>query len=48
VHNFFYIAWALAFTHLNDPFTWFVPTAFYAVVVWLLSFTIWDGRLAFA
>src|ERR1700716_4497491 len=31
VHNFFYIACALvealAFTHLNDPFTWFVLTA---------------------
>jgi len=40
VHNFFYIACALvealAFTHLNDPFTWFVLTAFYAVVVWCL------------
>jgi hypothetical protein len=40
VHNFFYIACtlveALAFTHLNDPFTWFVLTALYAVVVWLL------------
>jgi hypothetical protein len=40
VHNFFYIACtlveALAFTHLNDPFTWFVLTALYAVVVWCL------------
>lgn len=40
VHNFFYIACtlveALAFTHLSDPFTWFVLTAIYAVVVWSL------------
>jgi len=40
VHNFFYIACALvealAFTHLSDPLTWFVLTAFYAVVVWCL------------
>jgi hypothetical protein len=47
VHNFFYIACALvealAFTHLNDPFTWFVLTAFYAVVVWLLF--VYDMRI---
>lgn len=47
VHNFFYIACtlveALAFTHLNDPFTWFVLTALYAVVVW--SLFVWDMRL---
>ena len=47
VHNFFYIACALvealAFTHLNDPFTWFVLTAFYAVVVWLLF--VYDMRM---
>ena len=40
VHNFFYIACtlveALAFTHLHDPFSWFVLTALYAVVVWSL------------
>ena len=47
VHNFFYIACALvealAFTHLNDPFTWFVLTAFYAVVVWALF--VYDMRI---
>ncbi|MEY2506256.1 MAG: hypothetical protein QOG12_1313 [Verrucomicrobiota bacterium] len=47
VHNFFYIACtlveALAFTHLNDPFTWFVLTALYAVVVW--SLFVYDMRL---
>jgi hypothetical protein len=47
VHNFFYIACtlveALAFTHLNDPFTWFVLTALYAVVVWLLF--VYDMRI---
>jgi len=47
VHNFFYIACALvealAFTHLNDPFTWFVLTAFYAVVIWLLF--VYDMRI---
>jgi hypothetical protein len=47
VHNFFYIACALvealAFTHLNDPFTWFVLTACYAVVVWLLF--VYDMRI---
>ena len=40
VHNFFYIACALVealvFTKLGDPFTWFVLTAFYAVVVWIV------------
>jgi hypothetical protein len=47
VHNFFYIACtlveALAFTHLNDPFTWFVLTALYAVVVW--SLFVYDMRI---
>jgi hypothetical protein len=47
VHNFFYIACtlveALAFTHLNDPFTWFVITAVYAVVVW--SLFVYDMRM---
>jgi hypothetical protein len=47
VHNFFYIACtlveALAFTHLNDPFTWFVLTAVYAVVVW--SLFVYDMRI---
>jgi hypothetical protein len=47
VHNFFYIACALvealAFTHLNDPFTWFVLTAFYAVIVW--SLFVYDMRI---
>jgi hypothetical protein len=47
VHNFFYIACtlveALAFTHLSDPFTWFVLTALYAVVVWALF--VYDMRL---
>jgi hypothetical protein len=47
VHNFFYIACALvealAFTHLNDPFTWFVLTACYAAVVWLLF--VYDMRI---
>jgi hypothetical protein len=47
VHNFFYIACALvealAFTHLNDPFTWFVLTAFYAVIVW--SLFVYDLRI---
>ena len=47
VHNFFYITCtlveALAFTHLNDPFTWFVLTAVYAVVVW--SLFVYDMRI---
>lgn len=47
VHNFFYIACtlveALAFTHLHDPFTWFVLTALYAVVVW--SLFVYDMRI---
>ncbi len=47
VHNFFYIACALvealAFTHLHDPFTWFVLTAFYAVIVW--SLFVYDMRI---
>ena len=47
VHNFFYIACtlveALAFTHLNDPFKWFVLTALYAVVVWALF--VYDMRI---
>jgi hypothetical protein len=47
VHNFFYIACALvealAFTHLSDPFTWFVLTALYAVIVW--SLFIYDMRI---
>jgi hypothetical protein len=47
VHNFFYIACtlveALAFTHLNDPFTWFVLTALYAVIVW--SLFIYDMKI---
>lgn len=47
VHNFFYIACtfveALAFTHLNDPFSWFVLTALYAVVVW--SLFVYDMRI---
>jgi hypothetical protein len=47
VHNFFYIACtlveALAFTHLHEPFTWFVLTAIYAVVVWCLF--VYDMRI---
>jgi hypothetical protein len=47
VHNFFYIACALvealAFTHLNDPFTWFLLTAVYAVIVW--SLFVYDMRI---
>ena len=47
VHNFFYIACtlveALAFTHLTDPFTWFILTALYAVVVWMLF--VYDMRI---
>ena len=47
VHNFFYIACALAeslaFTRLADPFMWFVLTAFYAFVVWALF--VYDRRL---
>jgi hypothetical protein len=47
VHNFFYISCtlveALAFTHLNDPFTWFVLTALYAVIVW--SLFVYDLRI---
>ncbi|MEY2504940.1 MAG: hypothetical protein QOG27_1220 [Verrucomicrobiota bacterium] len=47
VHNFFYIACtlieAIAFTHLNDPYTWFVLTALYAVVVWALF--VYDLRI---
>ena len=47
VHNFFYIACALvealAFTRLNDPFMWFVLTALYAVIVWLLF--VYDMRI---
>ena len=47
VHNFFYVACtlveALAFTHLSDPFTWFVLTAVYAVIVW--SLFVYDMRM---
>jgi hypothetical protein len=47
VHNFFYVTCtlveALAFTHLDDPFTWFVLTALYAVIVW--SLFVWDMRM---
>src|SRR5438876_9119190 len=47
VHNFFYVACtlveALAFTHLSDPFTWFVLTAVYAAVVW--SLFVYDMRI---
>jgi hypothetical protein len=47
VHNFFYVACtlveALAFTHLTDPFAWFVLTAVYAVVVWMLF--VYDMRM---
>ena len=47
VHNFFYIACALAeslaFTRLADPFMWFVMTAFYALLVWALF--VYDRRL---
>jgi hypothetical protein len=47
VHNFFYIACALiealAFTHLSDPFSWFVLTAVYAVIVWCLF--VYDMRI---
>ena len=47
MHNFFYIACtlveALAFTHLNDPFAWFVITAIYAAVVW--SLFVYDMRI---
>jgi len=47
VHNFFYIACtlveALAFTHLHDPFAWFVITAIYAAVVW--SLFVYDMRI---
>jgi hypothetical protein len=47
VHNFFYIACtfveALAFTHLSDPSAWFVLTAIYAAVVWLLF--VYDMRI---
>jgi len=47
VHNFFYITCtlveALAFTHLAEPFTWFILTAVYAVVVWLLF--VYDMRI---
>jgi hypothetical protein len=47
VHNFFYVACtlveALAFTHLSDPFAWFVLTAIYAVVVWTLF--VYDMRM---
>lgn len=47
VHNFFYITCtlveALAFTHLADPFMWFVLTALYAVVVW--SLFVYDMRM---
>jgi hypothetical protein len=47
VHNFFYVACtlveALAFTHLSDPFAWFVLTAVYALVVWTLF--VYDMRM---
>jgi lipoprotein signal peptidase len=47
VHNFFYIACtlieAIAFTHLNDPYRWFVLTALYALVVWALF--VYDLRI---
>src|ERR1051325_812590 len=47
VHNFFYVACtlveALAFTHLSDPFAWFVLTAIYAVIVW--SLFVYDMRM---
>lgn len=47
VHNFFYIACtlveALAFTHLSDPFIWFVLTALYALIVW--SLFVYDMRI---
>jgi len=47
VHNFFYVACtlveALAFTHLSQPFTWFVLTALYAVIVWALF--VYDMRM---
>ena len=47
VHNFFYVACtlveALAFTHLSEPFTWFVLTAVYAVIVW--SLFVYDMRM---
>jgi hypothetical protein len=47
VHNFFYVACtlveALAFTHLSEPFTWFVLTAVYAVIVWALF--VYDMRM---
>lgn len=47
VHNFFYVACtlveALAFTHLSEPFTWFVLTAIYAVIVWALF--VYDMRM---
>ena len=37
-HNFFYIACtlveAIAFTHLSDPFLWFVWNALFAALVW--------------
>jgi len=40
IHNFLYIACALfealAFTRLADPLMWFVLTALFAVVVWVL------------
>ena len=47
VHNFFYVACtlveALAFTHLSEPFTWFVLTAAYAAIVW--SLFVYDMRM---
>ncbi|HKP01980.1 MAG TPA: hypothetical protein VJU77_01340 [Chthoniobacterales bacterium] len=47
VHNFFYITCtlieAIAFTHLNDPYLWFVLTAVYAFVVW--SLFVYDLRI---
>jgi hypothetical protein len=47
VHNFFYIGCtlveALAFSHLGDPFQWFVMTAVFAAVVWALF--VYDLRI---
>jgi hypothetical protein len=47
VHNFFYIACtlceAMAFTHLHDPYKWFVLTSLYAAVVWALF--VYDLRI---
>ena len=47
VHNFFYIGCtlveALAFSHLDDPFQWFVMTAVFAAFVWALF--VYDLRI---